>query len=334
MVARGADGLSLRVGEVPTVLSTGQRVPVKDTPLTEAEWMLLVREVAGAELAARVDRREDCEFAYRDYAFRIRFDADQPECDVRRTSAAPHSDGMELDGDMNEIRGGAPPPRHRADAPSGAGQGPMPLRPPVAGVAPGQAASAAGAPAPVDAAPPWLRLARAHGKRIALGALAAALLLGAVLWWTRPVSLPELVMKGPEGQSAGFVDMRQGKDHLLLVFLIPGCQVSLFSLSTLKDLFARFSGKVSFVGLLFGTEAEAVEYQEQNGVPFAVYGLKDARDPFALQEILKKVGVSGWSGPGIYGGTVVLVDRRNHVRLRLEKEEVRELPARLAAATK
>ena len=69
-------------------------------------------------------------------------------------------------------------------------------------------------------------------------------------------------------------------------------------------------------------------------MPFAVYGLKDARDPFALQEILKKVGVSGWSGPGIYGGTVLLVDRRNHVRLRLEKEEVRELPARLAAATK
>jgi hypothetical protein len=60
--ARGADGLGLRVGEVPVVLAAGQRVAVKPTPLTEDEWRLRVREVAPSELAPRLDRRQACAF--------------------------------------------------------------------------------------------------------------------------------------------------------------------------------------------------------------------------------------------------------------------------------
>lgn len=167
-----------------------------------------------------------------------------------------------------------------------------------------------------------------------MATLLAAVVLGGVCWWRRPVEVPSIALQDSEGQVVTLADMRGDKDGLLLVFLIPGCEVSRFSLTVVKDLHAAHSSAVAFAGLFFGNQATAERFRGAEEIPFPVYGLKDARDPFAVQELIKKVGVSGLTGAGVYGGTVVLLDSHQRVRLRLEKEEVRELAPKLASALK
>jgi hypothetical protein len=385
----------LRVGEVPVVLAAGSRVPVKPTPLTEADWRLLVREVAPSELAPRLDRQQACQFTYGTFVFVISFEAGVPSCDVRpaaaevelaappsaegdgldidlppravapvgaRLPSAPSSDealaeGMELDFDAADgprdarvAAIGPDPSAGFAGAPFGsaalgpAAPGPAALGPAVLGPAAfGAAAPGAAAPGPAaygaTAGPPAVRLQRRSFARTNWTILAAALLLvvgviGGGLWCTRPVRLPEIGMNDGEGKPVTFADMRRGKDKLLLVFVIPGCEISRFSLTTIKGLFPGSSGRVAFAGLAFTTQAEAQSFQAEQEVPFPVYGLRDSRDPFALQDVLKKVGASGLAGASIYGGTVVLLDQNNRVLLRLEKEEIRQLPEKLGAASK
>jgi hypothetical protein len=66
-------------------------------------------------------------------------------------------------------------------------------------------------------------------------------------------------------------------------------------------------------------------------VPFPVYGLQDNKDPFLLQKLMKKVGTSDWLVHGIYGGTTFVLDDRNRILFKLEKEDVRKLPEKLAS---
>jgi peroxiredoxin len=328
MAARGADRLDLRVGEIPVVVAQGRSVPVKKEPLNDAQWTALVRELAGAEHAAQIDRRQACEFAYRGFVFRVSFDSGTASCQARpepapaTASEPPASSGLELDVEPREVRRPAPAPEAQpAPAPVA---GPLPFGP-TGAMAPKPAPFAAGQPA---AQGDWLH---AHRKRLVAGGVFAALFVAATLWWTRPVKIPNLTLKDAIGQPVTLADMRQQKDTLLLVFFLQNCPVSRFALSTIKNVYPERSKDVSFAGLLFGNQVEAERFRNESQVPFPVYGLKDAQDPFALQELIKKVGVSSMLVTGVYGGTIVVVDDQNRVRLRLEKEDVRKLPEKLAA---
>ena len=148
--------------------------------------------------------------------------------------------------------------------------------------------------------------------------------------WPRPV--PNLVLESPAGDPVGLDAMFGDKDHLVMVFLLPGCPISKFSLGLVGEQYEAWSGRAAFVGLLFGDQAAADRFKEDEDLDFEVYGLRSAQDPYAVNELIDVVGTSHGTGSAVYGGTVVVIDRDRSVLEQLEKEEVRELPERLRDA--
>jgi len=165
--------------------------------------------------------------------------------------------------------------------------------------------------------------------RVILYACLGAVAGGAWVWWTRPVVVPDLVLKDTAGQTAALSALHQDKPRLVLVFLVKGDRLSTYALTALKDLPPAKTETMAFLGLLMGPQAEAEAYAKDNAAPFPIYGLTDVQDPFAVQELVKKVGVSTMVMTGVYGGTVVVLDRRNRVVLKLQKEEIQDLGSRL-----
>ena len=141
---------------------------------------------------------------------------------------------------------------------------------------------------------------------------------------------PDLTFEDSAGQQVGWTELREGKQHLLAVFLLPGCSMSDFSAELVSEVHAQHGDSIAFVGLAFGTAPAADSYRRNHGLDFTVVGLKSATDPYAAQEFFDKVRKAYGSYSGIYGGTVVLLDRQNEMLFGLAKEEVRELPGRLA----
>jgi hypothetical protein len=167
-------------------------------------------------------------------------------------------------------------------------------------------------------------------RLVVLAGTLAVVSAGAYLWWNRPVVIPDLAWRDGAGQTVTLSALRQDKPKLLVVFLLRGCPLSRYSLDELKGLYGAKSRDLAFVGLLMGSQSDAEQFQKETETPFPVFGLNSVQDPYAVQELFKKVGVSTMATAAVYGGTVVVVDRGNKVLLRLEKEECRELKAKLA----
>ncbi len=154
------------------------------------------------------------------------------------------------------------------------------------------------------------------------------LLAGAGVWLylflNRPFELPRLKMKDAQGQVVELEQMYQGRENLLVVFVLPGCPISEFSLGMLKGLYPRFSEKVAFVGLIHGNYQTANEMREKFELPFPIYGLRDAADPFAVNALFEKVG-----GGRITGGTVVVADGDRKAGIVLAGEDLIKLAEKL-----
>jgi hypothetical protein len=129
----------------------------------------------------------------------------------------------------------------------------------------------------------------------------------------------------------GWRELREGKRHLLAVFLLPGCSLSEFSADLVSDLYPQYGSSVAFVGLAFGTAPVADRMQRDHRLGFPVVGLRAVKDPFAGQEFFDTVRDAYGGSPGIYGGTVILMNDRNELVFGLAQGDVRELPDRLAA---
>jgi hypothetical protein len=198
-------------------------------------------------------------------------------------------------------------------------------RRPAPPVAPPRAA--AWQPAPPPPASSWLQ---DHLKTIVLAVALGGGGLGLYLWQNRPVAIPDLALKDAAGQLTTLSELRQEKPRLLVVFLMKGDTLSAFVLNALKELHPAREARMAFVGLVIGSQAEAEAYRAETNAPFPMYGLKDAQNPFQMRELFKKVGVDTIAYTGVYGGTVVVVDRENKVLLRMEKEGVQDLAGKLA----
>ncbi len=167
---------------------------------------------------------------------------------------------------------------------------------------------------------------------LAVGAVALATIavtLTYVLW---PEPIPRFQVANEAGQPVAFEELFQDKDYLLLVFLVPNCQISKFASGIVNGEHARFSDRMAFAGLVFGDHAAAQKYAQSEGLSFPTYGLRDAPDPFAVQELVKVVGTSHGLGSAVYGGTIVVVKKNGSIVLQLEKEDVRDLPKRLGSS--
>jgi len=352
MHERGAERLDLRIGEVPVVHAGGRAIPVHKVPLTADQVLALAKEMARGDALTRLTRREPTAFAYRDCHVEVTFPPSgiavvvtpapgpaRPDRDPipplvmpgPRTANADETDATISSPPGNiELDMPSGPERHASRSPSPAAVG---VRMP--SVAPSQMPAAPiAAPLPggfIDDIRFWFETRRA--RYMGLGAAGALLLLvlGGALWCNRPVRVPNVVMSDANGHAVTLDDMRGARPRLLVVFLLPGCSMSKFAADTIKAAFPDRSERIAFVGLFFGNQAQAGDYAKSMDLPFPVYGLQDNKDPFLLQELMKKVGTSDWLVHGIYGGTTFVLDDRNRILFKLEKEDVRKLPEKLAS---
>lgn len=161
-------------------------------------------------------------------------------------------------------------------------------------------------------------------KRIAVLIVLVGIGVGIYFFLKRPFELPDLKMKSAGGEPVDLDQLYQEREYLLLVFALPRCPISEFSLGMLKGLYPRFSEQVAFAGLVHGNQQAASELQAKFEIPFPLYGLRDAANPFAIQELFEKVG-----GGTVTGGTVLVADGKRKVRILLAKEELVQLAVKL-----
>jgi peroxiredoxin len=160
--------------------------------------------------------------------------------------------------------------------------------------------------------------------------LAASIFFAGFILVNQRDRIPELVLLDSKGKSASLEDIRSGRENLLLVFVLPRCPISRASLAQVSQLLRIYSDRIAFAGLFFGSRQQAREFQARQSLAFPLFSLKDAPDPFAVNELYEEIGFSKGTRKAIYGGTVLLVDPERYVLFKLEKEEIRELPERLA----
>ena len=141
---------------------------------------------------------------------------------------------------------------------------------------------------------------------------------------------PELVFETAAGDTLGWTELREGKRHLVAVFLLPGCGLSEFSAGLVGDLHEQYGDSVAFVGLAFGTAPIADKMKRDHALGFPVVGLRAITDPFAGQEFVDAVRKAYGTYSGVYGGTIILLDDQNEMVFGLAQGDVRELPDRLA----
>jgi len=146
-----------------------------------------------------------------------------------------------------------------------------------------------------------------------------------------PEKAPELTFEDAAGQKLAWRDLREGKRHLLAVFLLPNCTLSEYSAKLLNDLQGQYADSIAFVGLAFGTASAADKMTRDHALGFPVVGLRAITDPFAGQEFFDAVRKAYGGSSGIYGGTIVLLNDQNEMVFGLAQGDVRELPDRLAA---
>jgi len=164
---------------------------------------------------------------------------------------------------------------------------------------------------------------------LAVGAVALATTVAAVTYYVWPEPIPKFQVKNEQGEAVAFDELFGEKDYMLIVFLLPNCEVSKFSSGVVNEQYAKFSDRMSFVGLMFGDYATGKTYAEKQQLSFPIYGLRDTPDPFAVQELISVVGSAHGMGSAVWGGTVVVVNRDGDIVFQLEKEDVRDLPKRL-----
>jgi peroxiredoxin len=166
------------------------------------------------------------------------------------------------------------------------------------------------------------------GKALLLVAILGVVGYG-IYRYVEPEKIPEIVLIDANGQKLNLDDLFGGKEYLLLVFTLNGCPISKFATETISEQFDRISGSVAVVGLFFGNQSGADKFQQENSIPYPLFGLRDAPDPMAVNELIEKVGFSSGTRSAVYGGTILLVDRNRELIFKLEKEELRELSKRI-----
>jgi hypothetical protein len=141
--------------------------------------------------------------------------------------------------------------------------------------------------------------------------------------WKARVPLPRITLQDAQSKSVTLDDMLDGKSRAVFLFLLPGCGLSRSAMQTAKEAYPEYGDRVAFVGLLMtGNAGSAEAFQKDNELPFPVYALGTASDPFAVKELMDRVGT--WRG--VYGGTTVLVDTKRRPLFTGRLEDTRKLP--------
>ncbi len=272
----------------------------------------LTRPLARGEDAARLDRGEPCSFRYRDFEVQVTFSSVGPAVEVVPLPP-PDAAAMPMEFELDEPAPARPPPPSAAPPPP-------PAAPPVP--VPAAGPIDLGPSSPVSADP--VR----RGTLIKAAAL-VVVVVSALVWYLRPVDLPNVPFEDASGATVTLDEMRQGKSQMLIVFFMVD-PISKFALDAAVEAYPAKSRETAFVGLFFGSAAEAEAKRTEMAIPFPVYGARSSKDPFALEAFFKKAGTSRLVGAAMYGGTTLLLDDKNRIVFKLEQEDVKNLPGKLA----
>jgi hypothetical protein len=313
MTERGAQALSLRVGQIPVVRVGADSVPVQRVALSAEQVLGITRPMAQGEDAARLDRGEPCSFRYRDFEVRVTFSSTGPAVEIVPLPP-PVAAAVPLEIELAELAAARQLPR-----PAGT-PAPVSAAPPAP--VPAAAAADLGPPPPVWADP------ERRGTLVKVAAL-VLLVVSVLFWYLRPVDLPNVPFEDASGGTVTLDDMRQDKPQMLVVFFMTD-PVSKYALDAAVAAYPEKSHETAFVGLFFGSAAEAEAKRKEMAIPFPVYGARSSKDPFALETFFKKAGTSHLGGAAMYGGTTLLLDRKNRIVFKLEQEDVKTLPAKLS----
>jgi len=157
-----------------------------------------------------------------------------------------------------------------------------------------------------------------------------ALGVGGYVYFTQPDEIPNIMLKSSDGRQVDLAAMHAGKAELLMIFLLPNCPISKFSLGLVNQYYPNYSASIAFAGLFFGNQSTADRFKSDQQLPFPVYGIRDAVDPYAVNELIETVGTSHGTRAAVYGGTIVVVNEDRKVLFKLEKDDVKQLPEKLA----
>lgn len=164
---------------------------------------------------------------------------------------------------------------------------------------------------------------------LVLGGVMAAVSIGMATWRYWPDPVPAFAIRTESGQSLAVGDMFEGKEHLLLVIVLPGCSLSKYATDKLTQLHPKVGPKLAIVGLTLMDQKGAVAFAQKESITFPVYGLRSIEDPFMLQELAKVLG-SGIMD-SVYGGTVLVIDQDRDVELHLDREQLRTMDKAIAS---
>lgn len=168
-------------------------------------------------------------------------------------------------------------------------------------------------------------------KAIVAIVILAAIGAGAYFMFLKPVELPELTLLDADGGKVTSTAIRGDAELMLWVFLMPNDLRSKFSADLLTEHHGQHAG-VQTAGLVFSVGSVAAKLEQDLGTPYSMYGLRDAPDPIALNQLIEAVGVSHGTRSAIIGGTILAIDAEDKLVFMLNKDDVKELPDRLAAA--
>lgn len=163
--------------------------------------------------------------------------------------------------------------------------------------------------------------------------IVAVVLVAVVAVWfgLRRTTVPDLVVTDAEKNPLHLADLRQGHAKLLIVFMAAnsaGDPATGYALSSIKAESARRPDLFALAGFDTGTQADADSIRTKMDLAFPVYSLKDAPNPFAVHDFVKKAGIDPRR---IYSGSSLVLDDQQHVLLLLEGDEIEKLPEKLAA---
>ena len=166
-------------------------------------------------------------------------------------------------------------------------------------------------------------------KSIMMLLLAVAVGFGGYVYMNQPAQVPEIVLEDGDGNRLGWADLQGDKDHLLLVFVVPRCPISKFSLEQIAEIQDEYSRSLSFAGLYYGGQDAADSFMQKQELAFPLYGIKNTPDPMAMNELFETVGSAHGMRDVLYGGTILVLDSEQKLQLKLEKEDLRELAEKL-----
>lgn len=169
-------------------------------------------------------------------------------------------------------------------------------------------------------------------KAIGVVVLLAALGAGAYFMFLKPVEVPVLTLLDQSGQKVTTGQLRADAEAILLVFMMPNDPMSKFSAGLVSEQMQTTSQSVAFAGLVFSNKDSAAKLQQDWGLAFPCFGLRDAPDPLAVNALIEAVGSSHGLRDALYGGTLLLVDADEKLIFKLEQEGIKELPDRMADA--